>query len=274
MDDLNLLERAVLRQEGKYFGKYRGFVADDKDPEKRARLKLTVPTVLGEATSTWALPCLPYGGANGIGFVAVPPVGAQVLVEFMEGDISTPLWTGTFWRTTDEVPPEFQAAEPTAKMLKTLSGHVMIFEDKDGAETITFKSAKEAEVLMDEKGSIVLKDSKGAAVTLDADAGELTIEDANGNSITFSSSGFVLKDANGNEVTGAASGVTVKGTSITVQGQTVAIGGSGGEPLIKGTTLLSMFNAHTHVCTAPGAPSGPPIPPLTPAVLSIVATTT
>ena len=194
MEDLNLLERAVLRQESKYFGKYRGFVADDKDPEKRARLKLTVPTVLGEATSNWALPCLPYGGANGIGFVAVPPVGAQVLVEFMEGDISTPLWTGTFWRTADEVPPEFQAAEPTAKMLKTLSGHVMVFEDKDGAETITFKSAKEAEVLMDEKGSIVLKDSKGANVTLDADAGELKIEDANGNSMTFSSSGFVLKD--------------------------------------------------------------------------------
>lgn len=274
MDDLGLIERAIVRQDSRYFGKYRGIVVDDKDPEKRGRLKLSVPTVLGEATSTWALPCLPYGGAADIGFVAVPPVDAQVLVEFMEGDVSAPLWTGTFWRTTDEVPAEFQADEPTVKLLKTLSGHVLSFEDKDGSEAVTLKSAKDATLVMDEKGSIALTDAKGSKVTLDADATELKIEDANGNSITLSSSGFSVKDAAGNEVTGAASGLTVKGTTITIQGQSVAIGGSGGEPLIKGTTLLSMFNAHTHVCTGPGAPSGPPIPPLTPAVLSLAVTTT
>ena len=70
-----------------------------------------------------------------------------------------------------------------------------------------------------------------------------------------------------------ASGVTVKGAAtVTIEGTSVAVGGAGGEPLIKGATFLSMFNAHTHVCTAPGSPSGPPIPPLTPAVLTTKST--
>ena len=41
----------------------------------------------------------------------MPPVGAQVIAEFMEGDISSPLWTGTFWRTADELKSLFAAIE-------------------------------------------------------------------------------------------------------------------------------------------------------------------
>jgi uncharacterized protein involved in type VI secretion and phage assembly len=275
MDDLALLERTARQQETKYYGKYRAFVVDNKDPDKRGRVTLSVPSVLGEATTTWALPCLPYGGGSDFGFVAVPPVGAQVLAEFMEGDVSTPLWTGTFWRTSSEVPAEFAGGdEPTVKVMKTESGHLLTFEDKNGDEAIVLQSAKQAKIEMDSKGSIVLNDSKGSKVTLDADGNKLTIEDANGNSLELSSSGFTLKDLNGNEVSGAASGITVKSTTVQIQGQMVQIGGSGGEPLIKGTTFLAMFNAHTHNCTAPGAPSGPPVPPLTPTVLSTAATTT
>src|SRR5690348_4363874 len=125
MDDLQIIERAVIKQDGRYYGKYRGFVVDDQDPDKRGRLKVSVPTVLGGETSTWALPCLPYGGSKDVGFIAVPPIGAQVLVEFMEGDVSQPLWTGAFWRTTDEVPAEFQASPPTAKLIKTGAGHLL-----------------------------------------------------------------------------------------------------------------------------------------------------
>lgn len=275
MDDLALLERTVRQQDTKYYGKYRAFVADNKDPDKRGRVTLSVPSVLGDAISTWALPCLPYGGGSGFGFVAVPPVGAQVLAEFLEGDISSPLWSGTFWRTAAEVPAEFTGGnEPTVKMIKTEAGHLLTFEDKSGSEAITLQSAQRAKIELDANGSLLLSDANGAKVALDSNANTLTIEDANGNSLEFSSTGFTCKDLNGNEITGAASGITVKSSMVQIQGQMVAIGGSGGEPLIKGTTFLAMFNAHTHNCTAPGAPSGPPVPPLTPAILSMVATTT
>ena len=74
---LQELEKTIRKQKASYAGKYRGFVADNEDPEARGRIKLRVPSVLGEASTDWALPCMPYGGAAGLGMLYVPPVGAQ-----------------------------------------------------------------------------------------------------------------------------------------------------------------------------------------------------
>jgi len=274
MDEFTAIEKTVRQQQNRYYGKYRAFVADNEDPDTRGRCKLTVPSVLGETVSDWALPCFAYGGGQGFGVIAVPPTGAQVVAEFMEGDISTPLWTGAFWRTTDEVPEEFTGnSAPSAKVMKTESGHVLVFEDKDGEETVTLKSTAEAVLEMDPNGSFALTDSGGATVTLDASSSEIKIEDANGNSMVMSSSGITVKDGSGNEIATTSGGINIKApATVTIEGASVALGGSGGEPLIKGTTFLTSFNAHTHICTAPGAPSGPPVPPLTPAALTTKTT--
>lgn len=273
MDNFEVLEKTLRAQQTKYYGKYRGFVADNKDPEKRGRCKLLIPSVLGEEQSDWALPCFAYGGAAGLGMAAVPPVDAQVTAEFLEGDASSPMWTGTFWRSDSEPPPEFTGGdEPTVKIVKTDSGHFLTFEDKSGEETITLQSMAGAILEMNPKGSFSVTDSGGAKVLLDAEAGEIHIEDSNGNSMVMSSSGIAIKDSSGNEVTTTASGVKVKGATITIEGNSVAVGGAGGEPLLKGTTFMSLFNAHTHPCTAPGSPSGPPLPPLTPAALTTKTT--
>jgi hypothetical protein len=60
----------------------------------------------------------------------------------------------------------------------------------------------------------------------------------------------------------------VEGTTIKLTGNTVDVAGAGGEALIKAQTFMSMYNSHTHVCTAPGSPSAPPVPPLTPAAFT------
>lgn len=276
IDDVAPFEQTIRQQQTRYYGKYRAFVADNADPDKRGRCKLTVPSVLGETASDWALPCFAYGGAAGFGVIAVPPVGAQVIAEFLEGDLSGPMWTGAFWRTAEEPPEEYTENDtPTAKVLKTESGHVLVFQDKEGEETVTLRSAAEAVLELDPNGSFSLTDSGGATVVLDAEAGEIRIEDANGHSLVMASGGVTLTDAAGNEVSTSASGVTVKGAAtVSVEANAVSLGGSGGEPLIKAATFLGLFNAHTHVCTAPGSPSGPPVPPLTPAVQTIKTTAT
>jgi hypothetical protein len=157
--------------------------------------------------------------------------------------------------------------------MKTESGHVLIFEDKEGEEKITLKSMAEAVLEMDSEGSFMLTDSGGATVTLDAAASEITIQDANGNSMVMTSSGTTVTDSSGNEIAMTASGINVTASAtITIEGSSVAVGGSGGEPLIKGTTFLSLFNAHTHITPGFGAPSGPPLPPLTPTVLTTKTT--
>jgi hypothetical protein len=269
-DDLKVLESVLKKQDRSYFGKYRAFVADNADPERRGRLRLTVPSVLGGEQSDWALPCFPYGGGPDFGFIAVPPVDSQVVAEFIEGDVSSPIWTGTFWRRSDEVPAELDGdAAPTTKLMKTESGHYLSFEDKDGAETITLKSAADAIVEMDHDGSIALTGSDGGTVVLDAAAGTLTVEDANGNSLVMSSSGIEASDGNGNSITTSAGGVEVSATTIKISGSQVTVGTGAAEPLIKGQSFMALFNAHTHNCTAPGAPSGPPLAPLTPAMMTV-----
>ncbi|MGA9772086.1 MAG: phage baseplate assembly protein V [Blastocatellia bacterium] len=78
-----------------YFGKYRGVVSDNSDPTSRGRLKVRVPSVLGEL-ELWAMPCVPYAG-KGVGFYSLPEPGTGVWVEFEAGDPSYPVWTGFFW---------------------------------------------------------------------------------------------------------------------------------------------------------------------------------
>jgi hypothetical protein len=98
-----------------YFGKYRGKVENNIDPQMLGRIQVSVPAVFGAGTLSWATPCVPYAG-SGVGFFAIPPNGANVWVEFEAGDPDYPVWSGCFWGT-GEVPA--QPAAPYVKMLKT-----------------------------------------------------------------------------------------------------------------------------------------------------------
>ena len=191
-----MMEETLIRLareiDEKYYGKYRGFVTKDgnKDPQKRGRLKLRVPSVLGDEETDWALPCLPFGGLADQGFFAVPEVDAQVWVEFEEGDIHRPIWTGTFWQPETEVPAEASLEQPTTRLFKTPGGHRLQFDDAEDEEQVILHHKQDAELLIDKNGTVTLKDAKENTVTLDADAGEIVIADANGN--TFSGGRSVL----------------------------------------------------------------------------------
>ncbi|GAB3255263.1 phage baseplate assembly protein V [Chitinimonas naiadis] len=255
------LERTLVNtlREQKAYGKYRGFVVDNNDPQKLGRLKVMVPALLGDQSTDWALPCLPCGGIADQGFICLPDVGAQLWVEFEGGNLSTPIWTGTFWQQASDVPAEL-ADQTTTRLWKTTAGHVFLLEDKEGDEHIQLLHSGGANLDIDPKGTLAITDQNGARVTLDAENNQVIVEDANGNSLTMSSSGTTVEDANGNKLEMAAAGITVKGTKIVVDGQQVMLGGEGGEPLIKGQSFLTLFATHIHTCTAPGSPTSPPIP--------------
>jgi hypothetical protein len=98
-----------------FFGKYRGKVESNVDPALSGRIQVSVPSVLGKGRMSWAMPCAPYAG-KGVGFFTIPPVGANVWVEFEGGNTDYPIWSGCFWGT-GEFPP--QLAIPQMKVLKT-----------------------------------------------------------------------------------------------------------------------------------------------------------
>lgn len=73
------------------WGKFRGTVSDNSDPQMQGRIRARAPSVLGETETGWATPCAPYAGPQA-GFFSIPPVGAGVWIEFEAGDVSRPIW--------------------------------------------------------------------------------------------------------------------------------------------------------------------------------------
>jgi uncharacterized protein involved in type VI secretion and phage assembly len=161
MDDTQA--RLVERVEGRFYGKYRGRVTDTRDPDGLGRLKATVPRLLGTEETGWALPAFAYGGAAQQGLFAVPDVGAGVWIEFEGGDLSYPVWSGT-WYSSGAIP---ESAKPGKKVLKTKSGHKLVLDD--------------------DAGTVELADSNGNSIVMDGSG--IEISDANGNSIKLSASG-------------------------------------------------------------------------------------
>ena len=259
------MEETIIRLarliDEKRFGKFRATVVDNQDPQKRGRLKLRIPSVLADQDSDWALPCLPYGGTDQQGMFFVPDVDAQVWVEFEEGDISRPVWVGTFWQQESDTPQDAAKVEPTTRMIRTSSGHILQFDDAEGEEQFRLFHPADAEMIIDKNGTISLTDTSGAVLKMDAENNEIIIEDANGNIMTMNSSGTRVEDSNGNVIEMAAAGITAEAPKIVLKGGQVHLGDEGGEPVIKGQSFLSLFATHIHtVAPVVGGPTSPPIP--------------
>lgn len=144
-----VLAELLHRLRNRFFGKYRGSVVE-VERGGRGRVRAKVPAVLGEATTGWCEPCVPYAG-DGVGFAFLPEQGAGVWIEFEGGDLSHPIWSGCYWRE-GELPPE---AAPATKLIVTRAGHRIAFDDEGESVTITDKSG--GEIVLDREGVRVTK---------------------------------------------------------------------------------------------------------------------
>lgn len=94
-----------------FFGKYRGIVTDNMDPQMIGRIRARVPDVMGEQESGWGMPCAHLGG-SGMGFFSIPEVGSGVRIKFERGDPDYPIWSGCWWGPAAEMPPTLLAPSP------------------------------------------------------------------------------------------------------------------------------------------------------------------
>lgn len=143
-----------------YYGKYRGQVLNNIDPMQQGRVQVSCPAVLGDGQLSWAMPCTPYAG-NQVGLFMVPPVGANVWVEFEGGDPDYPIIGGCFWGT-GEVPAAPAVAE--MKVIKT-DGATITLNDLPGAGGITIETTTGLKISMN-VGGIELTTGQGASVKL------------------------------------------------------------------------------------------------------------
>jgi hypothetical protein len=117
-----------------FLGKYRGVVTNNVDPMLLGRVQVSVPAVLGTGQLSWAMPCTPYAGAQ-VGLFLVPPIGANVWVEFEAGDPDYPILAGCFWGA-GEVPAS--PAVPDMKVFKT-GGITLTLSDVPGGGGFTLE---------------------------------------------------------------------------------------------------------------------------------------
>jgi len=260
-DTDDLITDLARRVQDKYYGKYRGFVASNKDPDQLGRLQLRIPSVLGTEVTDWALPCLPFGGSAGLGWFMIPEQDAQVWVEFEEGELRRPIWVGTFWQKRGDTPTAANKTPPTTRLLQTPAGHILQLDDEHSKEQIRLHHAGGAELLIDKNGTITITDEAQNSITLDADQKQIAIADNNHNAITMSANGITIEDGNHNSIGLAPSGVKISSAGqIVLDAKTVQLGGAGGEPVIKGTSFLTLFATHVHTASGPGSPTSPPTP--------------
>lgn len=80
------------RFSGRYFGRYKGQVVETDDPAQLYRVRCTFPQHFGNHKDllTWAFPT-----SNGIAHI--PPVGTIVILSFIDGDITEPLYEWGPW---------------------------------------------------------------------------------------------------------------------------------------------------------------------------------
>ena len=141
------------------YGKYRGTVVNNLDPNQIGRLQVQVPAIYGTNTLNWAMPSVPYAGSNE-GFYMIPPIGANIWVEFEGGAIDAPIWSGCFWGQG-----ECPAQAPLTKMIKT------------PVATLTLDE-------MNPSAPVVIETTTGNRITITAQG--ITLEGATGAKIEMS----------------------------------------------------------------------------------------
>ena len=151
----------------RYYGKFRATVVDNFDPLGEMRLKVQVPDVSNVMLESWATCCTPIGGDQH-GLFSVPPKGSGVFVEFEQGDIDYPIWTGCFWGSKRETPERSKAVHRPSNQsitLQTPSKHSLTISASD-SEGIELKSPQGARIqIIDRK--IIIDNASGSSIVLD-----------------------------------------------------------------------------------------------------------
>lgn len=161
-----------MSEDGKYWGKYRGTVMLNVDPERRGRLQIAVPDVLSFVPTTWAEPCTPLAGPTGppMGVYMVPPIGTGVWVEFEHGDPDKPVWVGCRWGLQSGIPPVAQMGNPADPniVIQSLLQHSIMISDMPPSPVtggIVLKSTTGAMIVVNDSG-IYIDNAKGASIMM------------------------------------------------------------------------------------------------------------
>ncbi len=148
---------------GPHFGKFRGVVTDNKDPSNMGRVRAKVKD-LGDEEFGWATACVPFAG-KGAGFFCIPDVNAGVWIEFEHGDPDRPVWSGCWWGSALDPPPEVLVPPYQKVMIKSVGGHSITLDDSPATSGILLRTATGQTIALTDAG-ILIDNGKGGTITM------------------------------------------------------------------------------------------------------------
>jgi len=118
------------RRRQRWYGKYRGTVFNNVDPQSMGRIIANVPEVLQAVPTGWASPCAPVAGIKS-GLFSIPPIGSGVWIEFEAGVVSRPIWVGGYWGAPEapNEPPSPGPPLPTQSVWRSPFGLTIATDD-------------------------------------------------------------------------------------------------------------------------------------------------
>jgi len=161
----------------KYAGRSRATVIDNRDPQKRGRIRVG-HSLLGE--TVW----IPYLRANAT--FDVPSIGDVVYIEADAGFYTHPIAWGNLTKGSDEpnIPTAFQRDVPTNRGMFTPGGHLV--ELDDGIAPIVSQEPNDKNYTTENRGIRITSTANNKIhIIEDADAGNqyILLQDAGGNII-------------------------------------------------------------------------------------------
>ena len=167
-------------------------------------------------------------GGEKTGTFCLPEVGTQVAVVFHNGDVNDPLVIGSLWNTEDKSPDVNQNGENNIKMIRTRSGHEIVFDDTSQKEQIRIHTHAGQEIVMNDttgaKKIIIKDENNNNSIEIDSITGSIVISSAT--NITLKSANINIEGSIGVNIsapiiTNNASG-TIKSQASTIFNEATA----------------------------------------------------
>jgi uncharacterized protein involved in type VI secretion and phage assembly len=234
------------RPEARADGIQVGIVTNISDPEKLGRVRVKLPSLLGnDVESAWARVST-FDAGNGRGATFLPEVDDEVLVGFEEGSLRRPVVLGSVYGGKNKQPELGRLlgqGQVNTRRLTSRTGHALEMVDEAGKEAVLLKHGrKEMSIKLDEASNSLtieaksgdLKLTNGQATITLASNGDISIE---GTAVKIKAKGNLSLEATGAADLKAQATLTVEGTTTTVKGKGNATF-EGGMTTIKGGTVL------------------------------------
>ncbi len=165
-------------QQKRSYGVSIGVVTNNKDPDNLGRVKFRFPWQNCRDESSWARVAVLMAG-NDRGTYFLPEVGDEVLVSFDFGDRNRPYVLGALWNGKDMPPDRNVDGENNSRMIKSKSGHKIIFNDEPGEEKVVVHTKSGHQIILDDslgKEKIEVKDKTGSnSILIDSVQNSLNI---------------------------------------------------------------------------------------------------